>query len=82
MSLDTLPYPYRIARHPAFAAVRGEMMPYLADLMESECFPSLDRLFDRLTGRDSSPMGRAFQERFRDLRIRSINPTLPYVALR
>ena len=67
MNLDTLPYPYRIARHPAFAPIRDEMMPYLADLMEPAFFPSLDRLFDRLTGRDSSPVGRAFQERFGDL---------------
>ncbi len=64
MSLDTLPYPYRIARHPAFASIWGDLMAALEDLMTPDFFPSLDRLFDRLTGRDPSPKGRAFQSRF------------------
>ena len=67
MILDTLPYPYRIARHPAFAPIRSDLMAALEDLMTPEFFPSLDRLFDRLTGRDSSPRGRAFQRQFGDL---------------
>lgn len=67
MILDTLPYPYRIARHPAFAPIRSDLMAALEDLMTPDLFSSLDRLFDRLTGRDTSPKGRAFQEQFGDL---------------
>lgn len=67
MRLDTLPYPYRIERHPAFASIRDELILAIEDLIEPQFFSSIDRLFDRLTGRDSSPMGRMFQERFRGL---------------
>ncbi|MHB8252193.1 MAG: hypothetical protein ACYDEV_00480 [Acidiferrobacter sp.] len=67
MRLDTLPYPYRIERHPAFVDYLSSLQPYWGDLLGPDFFSSLDGLIARICGQDSSPQGREFQSLFSGL---------------